>query len=202
MSEENQLTDDLTAILEEIVEEPTPEQKTAKGTTFERVNETDILLSGRLYRVVADYRQAFDLEKVANRYSEVLSRYDFIVGDWGYDQLRLKGFFDITNKRALPDQRIDTLEDYLYEYCNFGCAYFVIERVGHRKQKNTAKKQKKKQTKSQAHIAEKKAPVKKTTTKIKNTTKKNGKQHTGTTESVKQKPKEATKKFTIRKREE
>ncbi|EOT45495.1 MULTISPECIES: YutD family protein [Enterococcus] len=202
MSEENQLTDDLTAILEEIVEEPTPEQKTAKGTTFERVNETDILLSGRLYRVVADYRQAFDLEKVANRYSEVLSRYDFIVGDWGYDQLRLKGFFDVTNKRALPDQRIDTLEDYLYEYCNFGCAYFVIERVGHRKQKNTAKKQKKKQTKSQAHVAEKKAPVKKTTPKIKNTTKKTGKQSPGTTEAVKQKPKEATKKFTIRKREE
>lgn len=196
MSEENQLTEELTAILEEIVEEPVEEQKTAKGTTFERVNETDILLSGRLYRVVVDYREAFDLEKAANRYSEVLSRYDFIVGDWGYDQLRLKGFFDTNNKRALPDQRIDTLEDYLYEYCNFGCAYFVLERVGHRKHKTNTKKTKKKQTKNQAHVAEKKGPVKKTTTKTKTTTKAQVRTKTTTSEKTN------TKKFTIRKREE
>ncbi len=44
-------------------------------------------------------------------------------------------FFDTSNRRAAPDQRIDTLEDYLYEYCNFGCAYFVIERTGERKEK-------------------------------------------------------------------
>ena len=43
--------------------------------------------------------------------------------------------FDTSNRRAAPDQRIDTLEDYLYEYCNFGCAYFVIERTGERKEK-------------------------------------------------------------------
>jgi hypothetical protein len=28
------------------------------------------------------------------------------------------------------DQRIDALEDYLYEFCNFGCAFFVLERLG------------------------------------------------------------------------
>ena len=27
------------------------------------------------------------------------------------------------------------LEDYLYEYCNFGCAYFVIQRVGGKKER-------------------------------------------------------------------
>ena len=26
------------------------------------------------------------------RFSEVLARYDYIVGDWGYEQLRLRGF--------------------------------------------------------------------------------------------------------------
>lgn len=189
MTEENQLTEEMTAILEEIVEEPSAEQKTAKGTTFEQVSETEILLAGRLYTVVVNYRDGFDLEKLANRYSEVLSRYDFIVGDWGYEQLRLKGFFDVTNKRALPDQRIDTLEDYLYEYCNFGCAYFVIERVGHKKTKQPAKKNKKKQQKNQAHISEKKAPVKKNNTKAKSKT-------------PTQPKTQDTKKFTIRKREE
>ena len=198
--EDHTVTEEITAVLEEIIEEPKPEK--VKGEIITFIDEKNFLIGEQHYRLVKDHREGFNPEKLGERYSEVLSRYDYIVGDWGYEQLRLKGFFRVDNRRAHPDQRIDALEDYLYEYCNFGCAYFVIERVGHRKQKNTAKKQKKKQTKSQAHVAEKKAPVKKTTPKIKNTTKKTGKQSPGTTEAVKQKPKEATKKFTIRKREE
>ncbi len=87
------------------------------------------------YRLVKDHREGFNPEKLGERYSEVLSRYDYIVGDWGYEQLRLKGFFRVDNRRAHPDQRIDALEDYLYEYCNFGCAYFVIEQIGGKKEK-------------------------------------------------------------------
>lgn len=99
------------------------------------MNETDIQIGEREYRIVKNHRDAFDPERLGERFSEVLARYDYIVGDWGYEQLRLRGFFDTSNRRAAPDQRIDTLEDYLYEYCNFGCAYFVIERTGERKEK-------------------------------------------------------------------
>ncbi len=84
-----------------------------------------------------------------------LARYDYIVGDWGYEQLRLKGFFRADNRRAHPDQRIDSLEDYLYEYCNFGCAYFVIERIGGKKEKTTQRRKKKKNH-NRAYIDEKK----------------------------------------------
>ena len=37
------------------------------------------------------------------------------------------------------------LEDYLYEYCNFGCAYFVIQRVGGKKEKSTTRRRKRNQ---------------------------------------------------------
>lgn len=56
------------------------------------------------------------------------------------------------------------LEDYLYEYCNFGCAYFVIQRVGGKKEKSTTRRRKKKpaaqsnQTRP-AHIDEKQEVV-------------------------------------------
>ena len=93
---------------------------------------------------MSDYREGFNAEKLGERYSDVLARYDYIVGDWGYEQLRLKGFFRADNRRAHPDQRIDSLEDYLYEYCNFGCAYFVIERIGGKKEKTTQRRKKKK----------------------------------------------------------
>ncbi len=49
---------------------------------------------------MSDYREGFNGEKLGERYSDVLARYDYIVGDWGYEQLRLKGFFKADNRRA------------------------------------------------------------------------------------------------------
>ena len=82
------------------------------------------------YEVVQDYRNAFNEEDFKGRYADILSKYDYIVGDWGYGQLRLKGFYEERNQKATFDTKISTLEDYLYEYCNFGCAYFIVRKIG------------------------------------------------------------------------
>lgn len=162
MTEKQTITDEITSVLEEIIEEP--EKQPQKGELVTLVNEDELLIGTRQYKLVVDYREGFDPQKLGERYSEVLARYDYIVGDWGYEQLRLKGFFDKDNRKALPDQRIDMLEDYLYEYCNFGCAYFVIQRVGGKKEKSTTRRRKKKpaaqsnQTRP-AHIDEKQEVV-------------------------------------------
>lgn len=74
-------------------------------------------------------RDGFQEDALNERYSEILQKYDFIVGDWGFDQLRLKGFFHDKNVKASFDSKISMLDDYIYEYCNFGCAYFVLEKV-------------------------------------------------------------------------
>ncbi|MBB6453446.1 uncharacterized protein YutD [Salirhabdus euzebyi] len=83
---------------------------------------------GKNYEVIDNYRDGFQEEVVKERFSDILSKYDFIVGDWGYGQLRLRGFYDDQNPKATFDTKISTLDDYLYEYCNFGCAYFVMKR--------------------------------------------------------------------------
>ncbi|HSI65953.1 MAG TPA: YutD family protein [Planococcus sp. (in: firmicutes)] len=82
------------------------------------------------YEIIKDFRDGFQEEALTARYSEILSKYDYILGDWGYGQLRLKGFFEDTNPKSTYDTKISTLQDYLYEYCNFGCAHFVIKKVG------------------------------------------------------------------------
>lgn len=87
-------------------------------------------IQGIRYELIEDVKQGFQEEAINNRYSEILSKYDYIVGDWGYDQLRLKGFYDDRNPKAAFDTKISTLDDYLYEYCNFGCAYFVAKKIG------------------------------------------------------------------------
>ncbi len=88
-----------------------------------------LTIDGRRYQIVYDYKDAVDRETINTRYDDILAKYDYIVGDWGYDQLRLRGFYNDDNNQAASDQIISHLEDYLYEYCNFGCAYFVLQRL-------------------------------------------------------------------------
>lgn len=154
---EKTVTEELTEVLDEIVETPTEEKK--KGETVVFVDDSNLLIGERQYRLVRNYREGFEAERLGERFSEVLTRYDYIVGDWGYDQLRLKGFFREDDRKSLPEQRIDTLEDYLYEYCNFGCAYFVLERTGGKRQQTRKKRKRKRKDKPQAYVEEKKAPV-------------------------------------------
>ncbi len=95
-------------------------------------NEVNSLieLNGINYQLIEDVKEGFQEDVLNERYSEILKKYDFIVGDWGYDQLRLKGFYNDNNTKANYDTRIGALDDYLYEYCNFGCAYFVLKKIG------------------------------------------------------------------------
>ena len=88
-----------------------------------------ITINNITYEVVEEKRDGFNEEAFKERYSDILSRYDYIVGDWGYGQLRLKGFFEDTNQKATFDTKISTLTEYIYEFCNFGCAYFVVKKV-------------------------------------------------------------------------
>lgn len=85
------------------------------------------------FKLVEDYREAFDLEMMEERYTSYLLKYDYIVGDIGYDKLRLRGFYDDHRKGVPLDMKISYLEDYLVEYCNFGCPYFVFERAEKKK---------------------------------------------------------------------
>lgn len=89
-----------------------------------------IIAEGYGYELILNNRNGFQEEAFTGRYSDILAKYDYIVGDWGYGQLRLKGFFDDKNQKATFDTKISTVQDYLYEYCNFGCAYFVLKKTG------------------------------------------------------------------------
>ncbi|MEK9199238.1 YutD family protein [Ureibacillus sp. 179-F W5.1 NHS] len=89
-----------------------------------------IIAEGYAYEIVENVRDGFQQDAFIARYSDILTKYDYIVGDWGYGQLRLKGFFDDKNQKATFDTRISTFEDYLFEYCNFGCAYFILKKIG------------------------------------------------------------------------
>ena len=84
----------------------------------------------RLFEVVFNSQEDFNVEAFTQRYSDWLCQYDYIVGDWGNEQLRLKGFYLSSKKR---EQTIERLEDYIREYCNFGCDYFILKNANPQK---------------------------------------------------------------------
>jgi uncharacterized protein YutD len=88
-----------------------------------------IQIANKTYELVTEHKNAWNFEVFSDRFSDVLERYDYIVGDWGYNQLRLRGFFKENHPKVTKESSIAYLEDYLNEYCNFGCAYFIIEKL-------------------------------------------------------------------------
>lgn len=87
------------------------------------------LVGKNAYTLAFEHKNGWNAEAFRERYSEILERYDYIVGDWGYNQLRLRGFFKEGHPRAAKDAVITSLMDYIQEYCNFGCAYFVLAKI-------------------------------------------------------------------------
>lgn len=77
------------------------------------------------FKLVHNEKDAFNAEYFEQRFSEWLLKYDYLVGDWSSEQLRLKGFYK-DNHNARKSSRLSRLDDYLKEYCAFGCAYFIL----------------------------------------------------------------------------
>ncbi|SEU20148.1 YutD family protein [Paenibacillus sp. NFR01] len=88
-----------------------------------------IVIGGKGYELMLDHKDGWNPEAFRGRYSEVLDRYDYIIGDWGYSQLRLKGFFRDNHPKVNKDTAFSGMVDYINEYCNFGCAYFVLQKM-------------------------------------------------------------------------
>ena len=101
----------------------------AAETRLVHLPENQISINDHVYTILTDYRNAFDDLKIKARFSEILIKYDYIVGDIAADQLRLKGFYSIDRTNVNANQTIATLEDYLFEYVNFGAPYFVLQNM-------------------------------------------------------------------------
>ena len=95
------------------------------GPEFQ-VNGDKVETEGIAFPLVENIKDAFDVTVFNQRFSEVLTKFDYVVGDWSNEQLRLRGFYkdDRTEEKI---EKISRLQDYLLEYCSYGCAYFVLE---------------------------------------------------------------------------
>lgn len=81
------------------------------------------------YELYKDYKNAFDLETVKEKYTEYFDDYDYILGDWSYGKLRLKGFCNKENPKFKPINDIETAEEYIKTNGAYDCKYFILKKI-------------------------------------------------------------------------
>jgi len=70
--------------------------------------------------LIKDYKEAFEVKAFTDRYVDYFSKYEYIVGDYSADMLRLKGF---------TNENYKTITDYLIESATPNAPYFVLKKA-------------------------------------------------------------------------
>ena len=83
---------------------------------------------GNNYELIENYKNGFEKEAVENLITDYFNEYDYIVGDWSYEHLRLKGFCDKGNKLFKAINDIKKLDIYIKNNCAYDCKYFVLKK--------------------------------------------------------------------------
>ena len=81
------------------------------------------------FELIENNRDAFNEEEFVNLFTEYFYEYDYIVGDYAYSKLRLKGFYDDNNKKSKEYNKISNKKDYIENNCAYNCKYFVLKKI-------------------------------------------------------------------------
>ena len=81
------------------------------------------------YEIIKDEKDAIDKEVLVEKITDYFDDFDYIVGDWAYGKLRLKGFYKKDNKKVSKINNIEDLDKYIKENCAYDCKYFLLEKV-------------------------------------------------------------------------
>lgn len=88
-----------------------------------------ILLEEQKYKIHDNYKDGFDLEILKERFTEYFLPFDYVLGDWSYGKVRLKGFYDSQNKKCSEINNVKDYKTYLEKHCANDCRYFIIKKV-------------------------------------------------------------------------
>ncbi len=88
----------------------------------------EVLINNIKYKIIKDEKNGFNLEETTSKLTDYFYNYDYVVGDWAYGKLRLKGFNKKNNKNFNVINDYNKVDKYINENCAYGCKYFIIEK--------------------------------------------------------------------------
>lgn len=92
------------------------------------MKDKKIKLLNTTYFILENKNDCLNLEELENKYTDYFEPYDYILGDYAYNKLRLKGFCDKTNKKINKINDILIKDKYLKEQCAYQCSYFLLKK--------------------------------------------------------------------------
>lgn len=88
-----------------------------------------ITVENNEYELIKNYRDAFNEEDFLNKCTDYFYDYDYIVGDIAYGKLRLKGFYESTNKKVNKINNYNNVEEYIKTNCANDCRHFIFKKI-------------------------------------------------------------------------
>ena len=88
-----------------------------------------VLIDDLEYELINDEQNIFNEVEFKDKCTDYFKEYDYIVGDYAYNKLRLKGFNDEKNKKVNPINNYKFLNKYLEEQCAYGCKHFILKKL-------------------------------------------------------------------------
>ena len=88
-----------------------------------------IVLENNEYEILENIDNCLDVELLKSMFTDYFYDYDYILGDYAYNKLRLKGFCDKNNKKFNKINDFKGCDRYLNEECAYKCRYFLLKKV-------------------------------------------------------------------------
>lgn len=89
----------------------------------------EIVINDEKYKVIKNEKDAIDISEISSCLTDYFDSFDYIFGDYAYGKLRLKGFNNKDNKNFKPINDYSKIDDYISNYCAYGCRHFIIEKI-------------------------------------------------------------------------
>lgn len=87
-----------------------------------------VTINNKAYEIIKNEKDAIDIDVLKDKITDYYDSFDYIVGDYAYGKVRLKGFNDKGNKNFKPINDIANLDKYIQNSCAFGCKWFCIKK--------------------------------------------------------------------------
>ncbi len=94
-----------------------------------------VSIDNKDYELIKNYRDAFNVDDLEGKITEYFDGFDYILGDYAYGKVRLKGFTDPDNKYFKPINDIKNVDEYIKNNCAYDCRYFILKRLVEKKNK-------------------------------------------------------------------
>ncbi len=81
------------------------------------------------YDIEKDDNKVFNLNEIETCFTDYFLPFDYVLGDYSYGKLRLKGFYDKNNKKVTKINNYNDIDEYIKKYCAYNCKFFIIKKI-------------------------------------------------------------------------